>query len=414
MDGVGRNSVRGKCMRKPKWLYLVALLSAFALIGAACGGDDGGGGGGTAEQPTDCEWTIATMGALSGDYASVGQPIADGVEYAVNQVNDEGNLGCEILFTSEDSQGDPNQAPALAEKIIGDDTVVFCACPYFSGETLATGQIFSDAGMAISGTGTNETIDEQGYTTWFRAVAPDNIQAEVAAQYLDDVVGASTVAVVHDNQDYSKGLADGVAKNLSAEVVAGKALVIDPEGTDYSSVVTQVVDAAPDAVFYGGYTPQAGPLAKQLADAGFDGVFMTDDGSKDPTFGGLAGAGAEGALASCPCVDPLQIDAASEFVDGMQSEYGKNAPGTFAADMYDVTIFALQALESYEGDAEDIDAVRQHIVTAFQDAEGYEGVAKSYSWDDTGEFEGGPEDIWIYEWSNKEENFVSLGPASEL
>ncbi len=414
MDGVGRTSVRGKCMRKPKWLYLVALLSAFALIGAACGGDDGTTTGGGDDQPQDCTWTIATMGALSGDYASVGQPIADGVEFAVNQANEEGGVACELAFTSEDSQGDPNQAPQLAERIIGDETVVFCACPYFSGETLATGQIFSDAGMAISGTGTNETIDEQGYETWFRAVAPDNIQAEVAAQYIEEALGAQTVAVIHDNQDYSKGLADGVVKNLGVDVVGGKAFVIDPEGTDYGSVVTPVVQAQPDVVFYGGYTPQFGPLAKQLNEAGFEGVIMSDDGAKDPTFGGLAGGGAEGALVSCPCVDPLKIEEASEFVEGMRAEYGKNAPGTFAADMYDVTNLAIEALKTYEGDVEDIDAVRQHIVEFFDTAEGAEGIAKAYSWDDTGEFEGGPEDIWIYEWSNKEENFVSLGPAAEL
>jgi branched-chain amino acid transport system substrate-binding protein len=245
-------------MRKTKWLYLVALLGAFSLVAAACGGggEDEPGAGGD-EGGGDCTWTIATMGALSGDYASVGRPIADGVQYAVDQANESGDLPCEIAYTEEDSQGDPNQAPQLAEKIIGDETTVFCACPYFSGETLATGQIFSDAGLAISGTGTNETIDEQGYTTWFRGVAPDNIQAEVAAQYLDQAVGASTVAVIHDNQDYSKGLADGVASNLEAEVVGGKAFVINPEETDYSAVVGQVVDASPDAVFFGGYTPQA-------------------------------------------------------------------------------------------------------------------------------------------------------------
>ena len=407
-------------MRKSKWLYLVALLSAFALVAAACGGggDDeepgatGGDDGGVEKE--DCTWTIATMGALSGDYASVGQPIADGVEFAVNQANESGEFRCEIAFTSEDSQGDPNQAPALTEKIIGEETVVFCACPYFSGETLATGQIFSDAGVAISGTGTNETIDEQGFTTWFRSVAPDNIQGEVAGQYISEALGAKTVAVIHDNQDYSKGLAEVVIRQLGDAVVGGKAFIINPEETDYSSVATQVADAAPDAVFFGGYTPQAGPLAKQLNEAGFEGVFMSDDGSKDPTFGGLAGPAAEGALVSCPCVDPLKIDTASEFVEGMQAEYGRNAPGTFAADVYDVTNLALDSLKEYEGEATDIEAVRAHVVEAFQNAEGYEGVAKTYEWEDTGEFVGGPEDVWIYEWSNEEENFVSLGPASEL
>ena len=401
-------------MEKRMWLALGALLAAVALIAASCG-DEEPTPVGTGDEPKEnCTWTIATMGALSGDFATVGQPIADGVKYAVDQANEADDLRCKIAYTTEDSQGDPNQAPALTEKIISDETVVFCACPYFSGETLAAGQIFSDAGLAISGTGTNETIDEQGFSTWFRSVAPDNIQAQVAARYIDEALKPASVAVIHDNQDYSKGLAEGVLKELSSEVVGGKAFVINPEETDYSSVTTQVADADPDVVFYGGYTPQAGPLAKQLGEAGFDGTFMTDDGAKDPTFGGLAGAGADGALASCPCVDPLKVDTATDFVEGMQAEFGRNAPGTFAADVYDVTNLALDALREYEGDVDDTEAVRAHIVEAFQDAEGYEGVAKTYSWDDTGEFEGGPEDVWIYEWSEEAENFVSLGPAAEL
>ena len=401
-------------MKRSKWFFLVALLSAFALIAAACGGgeetDTTGTGGGDVETE-DCTWIIGTMGALSGDYASVGQPIADGVEYAVNQANEEGGLRCELGFETEDSQGDPNQATPLARDLVDNEELVACICPYFSGETLATGKIFGQGNVLISGTGTNETIDEQGFTTWFRAVAPDNIQGEVAAEYIK-AQGVSKVAVIHDNQDYSKGLADAVLAGLGDIGQGG--FIINPEETDYSAVVADVADYGPDFIFYGGYTPQAGPLAKQLKEAGVEATFMTDDGSKDPTFGDLAGPAADGALASCPCVDPLKIDTATEFVEGMQAEYGENAPGTFAADEYDVANLVIEALKMYEGEVDDIEAVRQHVVDHFDNTDGYEGVAKSYSWNDDGEFEGGPDDIWIYEWDSKAGNFVSLGPASEL
>jgi len=391
---------------------MVAVVAAFALVAAACGG--GGDGGPSAEGPAekDCTWVIGTIGALSGDYASVGQPIADGVEYAVNQANEEGSLACNLEFTSEDSQGDPNQAPALAQKLVQNQELVFVGGPYFSGETLATGKIFGKAGVAISGTGTNETIDEQGFTTWFRAVAPDNIQAAVAADYIENGLKAKTVAVIHDNQDYSKGLAEGVAKGLG-DLAAGT-FVINPEETDYSAVVSQVADVNPDVIFYGGYTPQAGPLAKQLRDAGVDATFMTDDGSKDPTFGDTAKDAAEGALASCPCADPLKVEGAEEYVSAMQEAYGENAPGTFATDMTDVTNIAIEALAAYDGEPTDIEAVRQAVVDYFAAADGIEGIAKSYSWNDDGEFEGGPGDVWIYEWDTKAKNFLSLGPAAEL
>lgn len=390
-------------MKAKKALFL---LSAIALIGAACNQSKPG----TTAQPKDCTWVIATMGALSGDYASVGQPIADGVEYAIENANTDG-LACELGFTSEDSQGDSNQAPPLARKLVDNDEVVACICPYFSGETLATGKVFGEGGMLISGTGTNETIDEQGFTTWFRAVAPDDIQGEVAAEYIRSL-GVNKVAVMHDNQDYSKGLADAVQAGLG-DLAVGP-YIINPDEIDYSAVVAEVEDADPDFIFYGGYTPQAGPLAKQLNEAGVTATFMTDDGAKEPTFGDLAGEAANGALASCPCVDPLKIEAASEFVSGMEAAYGENSPGTFAADEFDVTNLVIEALRGYEGDPEDIDAVRAHVVEHFDETDGYEGIAKTYSWNGTGEFEGGPGDIWIYEWDAKTNNFVSLGPAEEL
>jgi ABC-type branched-subunit amino acid transport system substrate-binding protein len=47
---------------------------------------------------------------LSGDYAAIGQPIADSIEYAIDQANadESSGLRCELAIETEDSQGDPN------------------------------------------------------------------------------------------------------------------------------------------------------------------------------------------------------------------------------------------------------------------------------------------------------------------
>ena len=37
---LGRLSEKGEWMKRSKWFFLAAMLSVFALIGAACGGDD--------------------------------------------------------------------------------------------------------------------------------------------------------------------------------------------------------------------------------------------------------------------------------------------------------------------------------------------------------------------------------------
>ena len=399
-------------MKRSKMFVFMALVSAFALVAAACGGDEPSGGDPSAEGE-ECTWVIGAMGAYSGSAAALGQRIFEGTEKAVSEANEAGELACTLEIQKEDSQGDQNQAPALADKLIENEELVFCACPYFSGETLAAGAKFSQAGVGMSGTGTNETIDEQGFETWFRAVAPDNIQGEVAAQYLQQVVGAQNLVVVHDNQDYSKGIAEVVIENAGDILASDKAFVVEPvaEGSpDYSAVVGQIKQANPDAIFYGGYYAEAGLLRKQLTENGVDATFMSDDGALDPGFIESAGNSAEGVLWTCPCADPLKIDGAQEWVDSMREEYGDKAPGTFAADMYDVTNVAIEALKELDG-TEDNEEARAHVVEFFQNAEGIEGVAKSYSWDDTGEFEGGPEDIWIYE--NKG-GITSIGPAQQL
>ena len=54
------------------------------LLLGACGGDDV-----PPRADRECTWIIGTMGALSGDYASIGQPIFQGIEYAVEEVNDD-------------------------------------------------------------------------------------------------------------------------------------------------------------------------------------------------------------------------------------------------------------------------------------------------------------------------------------
>jgi branched-chain amino acid transport system substrate-binding protein len=397
-------------MRKRKFM-VVALACAAALVVAACGGDDDGGGTG-ASGDKDCTWVIGSMGALSGDYATLGAPIFEGVEYAVNEANEEGDLACNLEIQREDSQGSSDQAPGLVQRMVINEELVACICPYFSGETLVSGDAFTEAGILMTGTGTNDTIDEQGFETWFRAVASDGVQGPAAATYISEVLKPQRVAVVHDGQDYSKGLAESVLSELGSAAVGP--FIINPDEKDYSAVIAKLSNENPDAVYYGGYNPQAGTLLRQLAESGLKVPFISDDGAKDPSFGEGAGDAATGAVVTCPCADPNKVDSAAEFVEGMKAEYGDDAPGTFAADMYDVTTFVVDALREMSAD-DSIEDVRAAIISYFDEAEGLEGVTKTYTWDDTGELQADPlEDIWIYEWNDEVGDFTSLGKAADL
>lgn len=126
---------------------------------------------------------------------------------------------------------------------------------------------------------------QNGWKYFHRALADDSLQGPADANYLVKKLGAKTVAVIDDSSSYGQGLADAARATLKTDGGAD-ALDdhIDPAGQDYSSTVNKITAAKPAAVFFGGYYDAAGRLIKQLKDAGFTGVFMSGDGSKDPGF----------------------------------------------------------------------------------------------------------------------------------
>jgi branched-chain amino acid transport system substrate-binding protein len=319
-------------------------LAATALVLSACGSSDGdtksneatgGDNGGTSEL---CGKNIAFLGALTGDAGALGQNMVGGIELALKDYNDK-NPDCQVNLKQFDSQGSPDTAPGLATQIVNDDTIFGLVGPGFSGESLATGKTFFEAGLpSISPSATNVTITQQGWTTWHRVIGNDDAQGSADASYLTGTVGATKVFVIDDGQDYSKGLAGTVKESLGDALVDSDQISVGQ--TDMSAVVTKVQASGADAVFYGGYYTEAGLLAKALRQGGFKGTFMSGDGSEDPSFVKVAGAdAAEGAILSAPAGPP-------------PADFG--ASGLYATQAYDAANIFLAALEDGASTPEEI------------------------------------------------------------
>lgn len=329
----------------PNRRALAAIIATAGLALTACGGTDDDSSSDTDGGSTDsagasplCGKNLAYLGALTGDAGALGQNMVGGIELALKEHNDK-NADCQVSLKQFDSQGSPDTAPGLATQIVNDDSIFGLIGPGFSGESLATGKTFFEAGLpSISPSATNVTITQQGWTTWHRVIGNDDAQGAADAKYLTDTAGASKVFVVDDGQDYSKGLAGTVTKALGDAVADSDQISVGQ--TDMSAVVTSVKAAGADAVFYGGYYTEAGLLAKALRQGGFTGTFMSGDGSEDPSFVKVAGAeAAEGAVLSAPA-GPAPAD------------FG--ATGLYATQAYDATNIFLAALDDGASSAEEV------------------------------------------------------------
>ena len=384
------------------------MLLVIALVGAACGGDDEDGGDNGDAGGGPCTWELGTLGALSGDLATVGGPIHLGIEYGVDQVNENGDLPCDLKLNSQDSQGSEDQAPPLAQTLAQTEDLVAIVGPYFSGETQASGDTFEEAGIPfLTPSATNPDLSGNGWNGFFRLVGTDAQQGEEVAGYLTEVAGASTVVVMHDKSEYGQPLAEVVADTLGD--AAADVIPINPEETDHSAEISAAKSANPDAIFFGGYQPEYSELLKQSADAGLNVQWASGDGSKAPELAGDPSAA--GAIVTCPCDDPAVSTnpEANKFADDFEAA-NDEPPGTYAVEAYDGVQMVAAALADggYDGDT-DIAEIRSGLTEWFH-SNSYEGLSKTYEFDDTGEI--GTVSIFAYQVEG--DGFKQLGLISEL
>lgn len=367
---------------------LVAAAAASTLLLAACGGDDDGGGdnnAGGGSGGAGCGKSIGFFGALTGSAANLGINIRDGAKLAVDQYN-KANPNCTVELKNFDSEGSEDKAPGVATQVINDESVIGVVGPAFSGETDATGDAFSEAGLpTISASATRPSLADQGWKTFHRILGNDASQGPSAGNYIKNTLKGQKVFIIQDGSAYGTGLADEVEKIAGA--TGGKDQVAgDGQQTDFSATVTKVKSAGADVVFYGGYYQNAGLLVKQLREAGVTAKFVAGDGVKDDGFIKAAGnAAAEGAILTCPCLPATKTE--GTFAADYKAATGNDA-GTYSAEAFDAANVFLAGVKAGKGTREDMQA----FITTYDG----KGITKQVKFDDKGEIAKENIVVWAY------------------
>jgi branched-chain amino acid transport system substrate-binding protein len=365
-------------VRQTPRMALCAAMAVLALT-TACGGTTGSGGAG-ASGGGSCAVQIGFFGALTGDYANLGQNIKNSVKLAVDEHN-AAKPKCTVTLAEYDSQAEPSQAPALAKKAIDTKNLLGLVGPAFSGESKAAGPLLDEAGLPWITTATNPALADRGWGTFHRILGNDATQGPAAVSYLRGTAGASKVFVVDDASEYGKGLAGIVRAGLGKQVVGTD--TIQAKQVDFGPTVTKIRSSGADAVYFGGYYAEAGLLLKQLRTGGSKAVFVSDDGAKDDGFVVAAGAkAAEGAVLTCPC---LPAERAVAFAASYQKAFSV-PPGTYSAECYDAAKALLAGIDAGN--------TTRGALNTFLGSYRAQGVSKAVGWDAKGEPTSGV--VWAY------------------
>ena len=396
----------------------LAALGALALTGslvlAGCGNSSssstGGGLSGGDQSPSsggsNATYTIAFEGPLSGDNAQLGINEVNGVQLAIDQANQSGDLGFKLKLLKADDVGDPAKAPAAAAQVIQDSSVMGVVGPSFSGASQAVGKKYGDAGIAIvNPSASNGELQDQGFATWHRVMPNDYAEGPAAADWLAET--AKSVIVVSDKSAYGDGVAGAVSKELKAKGVDVTEQAADATSTkNYGPIAQTVVQSGADALFYAGYDAQGAQFAKALQAAGYKGIRMSGNGVKSSVFTDGAGSAGEGWYFSCGCADATVAPAAKDFAAAYQAKFN-TPPSTYSPEAYDAANILINAIKAAAANG----TVTPQAVNDEVNKTDYDGITGHIKFGSNGDLPAGEGVVNLYQQKNGK--IVSLGDITK-
>jgi ABC-type branched-chain amino acid transport systems, periplasmic component len=244
-----------------------------------------------------------------------GAQMKAGAEQAIKDINAAGGInGEKVVLEVGDDACDPKQAVAVANQLVNKG-VSFVAGHFCSGSSIPASDVYEEEGVIqISPASTNPALTDAGKFNVFRVCGRDDQQGQIAGEYLLDNFKGKKIAIVHDKQAYSKGLADETKKTLNAGGIE-EALydTITPGEKDYSALVTKLKNEGIDVLYYGGYHTEAGLIVRQMRSQGMDTPLISGDALVTDEYWSITGDDGEGTLMTFG-PDPRKLESAKDAV----------------------------------------------------------------------------------------------------
>lgn len=214
---------------------------------------------------------IATLQAISGDVASLGEDQNRGVELAIADRGEVAGHPVEVA-QEEDDQCSPEGGTTGARRIAANENVVGVIGTSCSGAGVAASPILSENGIVlISGSNTspaltslNGEVGTDFHPGYARTAHNDEVQGAAAATFAFEELGVTRAASINDGDPYTQGLTsvfDGAFEELGGEIVVSTAVGADD--TDMRPVLTEIDAAGAQLIYFPIFQPAGDFIARQ-------------------------------------------------------------------------------------------------------------------------------------------------------
>ena len=330
---------------------------------------------------------IGLVTVLTGDLANLGIDIRNGAELAFDDFPDVKGFAVEML--DEDGQCSGEGGTAVANKFAANPEVVAVVGHMCSGSSEPASVIYERAHIPmVSPSSTAVSFTARGLAVTNRVCWNDRIQGTAAADFAFNTLGASKVALIHDQSSYGEGLVrvfEGAFEALGGEITAFEGITVGDK--DFRAVLTTVGDGAPDLLYFGGFQAEGALLVSQKNEVGLeDAIFFGADGINSQVYIDSAAGDAEGSYSSFADFGETDADLLSAFLERYDAKFGE-PQGPFHAHAYDAAAIIIKAIDSASVVTADGKLLikRSAVNDAIRANHGYQGVSGIIDFNEIGD-----------------------------
>lgn len=296
---------------------------------------------------------IGFFAPITGPAAADGASAKNAVELGLKEVNDVGGIkGKKINLIIYDDRLNPQEAVAIANKLIEKDKVVGVASGSYSGPTRVTAPIFQKAGIpmvagyAVHPDVTWDPKEKRPNDFCFRNGFLGEIEGSAAAEFAVKNLKAKKISLIFMDNDFGRAISSGFAERaekLGATVLT-KQMYKFPGEKDFRPYLTRIKEGNPDVIFAAGYYNEAASIVRQAKELGITSQILGEEGFDSPKFLEIAGPAAEGVIIATNLDrdDPRPL--VQNFLKNYRKAYNEDAD-MVGASSYDAFMILVNAIK---------------------------------------------------------------------
>jgi branched-chain amino acid transport system substrate-binding protein len=295
---------------------------------------------------------IGFFAPITGPAAADGASAKHAVELGLKEVNDGGGInGRKVNLIIYDDRLNPQEAVAIANKLIEKDKVVGVASGSYSGPTRVTAPIFQKAGMpmvagyAVHPDVTWDPKEKKPNDFCFRNGFLGEIEGAAAAEFAVKNLKGKKMALIFMDNDFGRAISAGFAERAEklGAVILTKQMYKFPGEKDFRPFLTRIKEGNPDIIFAAGYYNEAASIVRQSKELGIKSQILGEEGFDSPKFLEIAGPAAEGVIIATNLDrdDPRPL--VQNFLKNYRKAYNEDAD-MVGASSYDAFMILVNAI----------------------------------------------------------------------